>query len=39
MCFEELPGVYEQVIADYHPDLIIATSWNEKNQRVKTVSS
>jgi hypothetical protein len=35
MCFEELPGVYRQVVEDYQPDLIIATAWNEKNQHVE----
>jgi hypothetical protein len=34
MCFEELPGIYEMVVEEYKPSLIIATSWNEKNQHV-----
>lgn len=34
MCFEELPGIYEMVVEQYKPSLIIATSWNEKNQHV-----
>ena len=34
-CFEELPGIYEKVVEEYRPSLILATSWNEKNQHVE----
>lgn len=34
-CFEEMPGIYERVLRDYDPELIIATSWNETNQHVE----
>jgi peptidoglycan/LPS O-acetylase OafA/YrhL len=35
MCFDELPGIYEKVVEEYRPSLILATSWNEKNQHVE----
>ena len=34
MCYDEMPGIYDEVIARWDPDLIIATSWNETNQHV-----
>lgn len=33
-CFEETPGIYEQVLREWNPDLIIATSSNEPSQHV-----
>jgi peptidoglycan/LPS O-acetylase OafA/YrhL len=33
-CFDVIPGVYETVLDEYDPDLIIATSWNESNRHV-----
>jgi peptidoglycan/LPS O-acetylase OafA/YrhL len=35
MCYEQIPLIYETVLAEYEPDLIIATSWNETNQHVE----
>ena len=35
VCFDELPGIYEKVVEEYRPTLIVATSWNEKNQHVE----
>jgi hypothetical protein len=35
MCYEKLPGIYEKVVDEYRPTLIIATSWNETNQHVE----
>lgn len=35
MCYDEIPRIYETVLTDYEPDLIIATSWNESNQHVE----
>jgi hypothetical protein len=34
-CWNELPGVYEEVLEEFRPSLVIATSWNEKNQHVE----
>ena len=33
-CFEETPGIYEKVLEEWDPDLIIATSSNEPSQHV-----
>ena len=35
MCWEELPNIYRAVVESFDPDLIIATSWNEKSQHVE----
>jgi peptidoglycan/LPS O-acetylase OafA/YrhL len=35
MCYEEMPGIYQRVLDEYDPDLVIATSWNETNQHVE----
>jgi peptidoglycan/LPS O-acetylase OafA/YrhL len=35
MCYDQMPGIYDQVLADYDPVLFIATSWNETNQHVE----
>jgi peptidoglycan/LPS O-acetylase OafA/YrhL len=35
LCFDELPGIYEKVIEEYQPALILATSWNETNQHME----
>jgi hypothetical protein len=33
-CYDNLPPVYETIVEEYEPDLIVATSWNETNQHV-----
>lgn len=35
MCFEETPLIYQQILDEYDPDLILATSYNETNQHVE----
>ncbi len=35
MCYEEMPGIYQKVLDEYDPNLVIATSWNETNQHVE----
>ena len=35
MCYEEMPSIYQKVLDEYDPDLVIATSWNETNQHVE----
>jgi hypothetical protein len=35
MCYDEMPGIYQRVLDEYDPDLVIATSWNETNQHVE----
>ena len=34
-CFEQLPSIYDTVLGQYQPDLVIATSWNDTNQHVE----
>lgn len=33
-CFDETPGIYDEVLEEWAPDLILATSWNESNQHI-----
>ncbi len=34
MCYEALPGPYQEMLASWQVNLVIATAWNESNQHV-----
>jgi peptidoglycan/LPS O-acetylase OafA/YrhL len=34
LCFDEMPGIYAEVLERWDPALVLATSWNETNRHV-----
>jgi peptidoglycan/LPS O-acetylase OafA/YrhL len=33
-CYEAIPGIYEELLERFDPDLVVATAWNERNRHV-----